>query len=107
MFPPEDLHRRYESRAVRRYPKRGDISARSALTVHRGTPNVSRTARPVLVLGVDAPGAGNAAHHDMAVTRGYWEGLPQLVRDHLRCPVVDTLTPITQKHQIEGLVMGA
>ena len=30
--------------------------------------NVSRPPRPVLVLGVDAPGAGNAAHHDMAVT---------------------------------------
>ncbi|MET8086313.1 hypothetical protein [Micromonospora sp. NPDC005197] len=46
------------------------------LTIHRGTPNVSGSARPVLVLGVDAPGAGNAAHHDMAVTRGYWEQLP-------------------------------
>jgi hypothetical protein len=40
------------------------------------------------------------------VTRGYWERLPQRVRDHLRCPVVDELTPITQKHTIEGLVMG-
>jgi hypothetical protein len=62
--------------------------------------------RPVLVLGVDAPGAGNDAHHDLAVTKGYWEGLPQRVRDHLRCPVVDELRPITQKHDIEGLVMG-
>ncbi|HEY0698694.1 MAG TPA: phytanoyl-CoA dioxygenase family protein, partial [Micromonospora sp.] len=89
MFPPRELHPRYEQRAVRKYPQRGDISARSALTIHRGTPNVSRTPRPVLVLGVDAPGAGNAARHDMAVTRDYWESLPDLVRDHLRCPVVD------------------
>jgi hypothetical protein len=29
------------------------------------------------------------------------------VRDHLRSPIVDELTPITQKHNIEGLVMGA
>ncbi|NES30995.1 phytanoyl-CoA dioxygenase [Micromonospora terminaliae] len=106
MFPPKDRYPRYEARAVRKYPKRGDISARSALTIHRGTPNVSRLARPVLVLGVDAPGAGNAAHHDMAVTRDYWAGLPELVRAHLHCPVVDTLVPIRQKHTIEGLVMG-
>ncbi|MEV4481366.1 phytanoyl-CoA dioxygenase family protein [Micromonospora coxensis] len=107
MFPPRDRYPRYEARAVRKYPRRGDISARSALTVHRGTPNVSTLARPVLVLGVDAPGAGNAAHHDMAVTHDYWENLPASVRAHLTCPVVRTLTPIRQKHTIEGLVMGA
>ncbi|MGW4500190.1 phytanoyl-CoA dioxygenase family protein [Micromonospora sp. NPDC004336] len=107
MFPPKERYPRYEQRAVRKYPRRGDVSARSALTIHRGTPNVSVLARPVLVLGVDAPGAGNADHHDMAVTRGYWDGLPELVRAHLPCPVVDALTPIRQKHTIEGLVMGA
>jgi hypothetical protein len=107
MFPPASRHPRYEERAVRKYPRRGDISARSALTIHRGTPNVSDTARPVLVLGVDAPGAGNGERHDLAVTRGFWANLPEEVRAHLHCPVVDELTPITQKHTIEGLVMGA
>jgi ectoine hydroxylase-related dioxygenase (phytanoyl-CoA dioxygenase family) len=106
MFPPQDLYHRYEERAVRKYPKMGDISARSALTIHRGTINHSSKARPVLVLGVDAPGAGNAEHHDLAVTKLYWENLPEQVRAHLRCPVVDRLTPIVQKHEIEGLVMG-
>ena len=106
MFPPQDLYHRYEERAVRKYPEMGDISARSALTLHRGTINHSRKARPVLVLGVDAPGAGNAEHHDLAVTTPYWENLPEQVRAHLRCPVVDRLTPIVQKHDIEGLVMG-
>ncbi|MFL6153411.1 MAG: phytanoyl-CoA dioxygenase family protein [Ornithinibacter sp.] len=105
-FPPESEYHRYEELAQRKYPQVGDISARSALTIHRGTPNRSTTARPVLVLGVDAPGAGNDAHHDLAVTRRFWEGLPQGVRDHLACPVVDELAPITQKHDIEGLVMG-
>ncbi|MEV7328006.1 phytanoyl-CoA dioxygenase family protein [Micromonospora sp. NPDC093244] len=84
MFPPRERYPRYQQRAVRKYPRRGDISARSALTIHRGTPNVSRLARPVLVLGVDAPGAGNAAHHDMAVTRDYWESLPR--RSASTCP---------------------
>jgi hypothetical protein len=105
-FPPKSEYARYEALAERKYPQVGDISARSALTIHRGTPNQSQVSRPVLVLGVDAPGAGNDAHHDLAVTKGFWERLPQRVRDHLRCPVVDELAPITQKHDIEGLVMG-
>uniref|UniRef100_A0AAU3H6C2 Phytanoyl-CoA dioxygenase family protein n=1 Tax=Streptomyces sp. NBC_01401 TaxID=2903854 RepID=A0AAU3H6C2_9ACTN len=106
MFPPRDTYPRYAALAERKYPRRGDISARSALTVHRGTANHSSDARPVLVLGVDAPGAGNDAQHDMAVTRGYWASLPGRVRARLQCPVVEELTPIVQKHTIEGLVMG-
>ncbi|WKN46737.1 phytanoyl-CoA dioxygenase family protein [Nocardioides sp. Arc9.136] len=106
MFPLKKEYSRFEERAVRKYPQMGDISARSALTVHRGTKNESAKSRPVLVLGVDAPGAGNDEKHDLAVTRQYWENLPQRVRDHLDCPVVNELTPITQKHTIEGLVMG-
>jgi hypothetical protein len=106
MFPDRSTWSRFEERAVRKYPQMGDISARSALTIHRGTTNHSQKSRPVLVLGVDGPEANNAEHHDMAVTRDYWESLPQSVRDHLGCPIVDELTPITQKHDIEGLVMG-
>jgi hypothetical protein len=106
MFPDRSSWDRYNDRAVRKYPKLGDISARSALTIHRGTRNLSQKSRPVLVLGVDAPGAGNAEHHDMAVTRPYWDSLPPRVREHLVCPVVDELEPISQKHTIEGLVMG-
>ena len=48
----------------------------------------------------------SAKAHDMAVTRSFYESLPQRIRDHLVCPIVDTLTPITQKHSIEGLMMG-
>jgi hypothetical protein len=58
------------------------------------------------VFGVDAPGAGHAALHDMMVTKEFHQSLPQGVRDHLVCRVVDKLIPITQKHDIEGLVMG-
>jgi hypothetical protein len=107
MFPPKSFYPRYEERAQRKYPKRGDISARSALTIHRGTENVSQFKRPVLVLGVDGPEATNAEHHDLAVTKQYWETLPESIKAHLKCPIVDELTPITQKHDIEGLVMGA
>ncbi|MFF0378401.1 phytanoyl-CoA dioxygenase family protein [Actinoplanes missouriensis] len=106
MFPPKSRYDRYAARAVRKYPQRGDISARSALTIHRGTANHSELSRPVLVLGVDASDATNADKHAMAVTEGYWASLPEQVRAHLHCPVVAELTPIVQKHTIEGLVMG-
>ena len=106
MFPDRDLWRRFEERATRKFPQMGDISCRSALTMHRGTAHGSPIARPVLVLGVDAPGAGHAALHDMMVTPDYFAALPQSVKDHLVCRVVDELVPVTQKHDIEGLVMG-
>ncbi len=106
MFPDRAEWSRYAERAVRKFPRMGDISCRSALTMHRGTAHPSPIARPVLVLGVDAPGAGHAALHDMTVTREFHAALPASVRDHLVCRVVETLDPITQKHDIEGLVMG-
>lgn len=106
MFPPEDTWASYAARGVRKYPKAGDLSARSALTIHRGTAHPSPIARPVLVLGVDAPGAGHAELHDLMVTRAFHAGLPRSVRQHLVCRVVDELVPVTQKHDIEGLVLG-
>lgn len=104
MFPDRSLWDRYISRAVRKMPRRGDISARSALTIHRGTANRSSEPRPVLVVGVDAPDATNAAHHDLQVTSGYLESLPPLVRDHLACRVTDELSQVVQHHVIEGLL---
>jgi hypothetical protein len=106
MFPPKTEYARFESLAVRKYPQRGDISARSALTVHRGTKNLSQKSRPVLVVGVDAPGAGHDEFHDMAMTQEYYESIPEDVRAHLLGRVVDRLEPIVQQHTIEGLVMG-
>jgi hypothetical protein len=106
MFPPEDEWPRYASLAQRKFPQMGDISARSALTIHRGTEHPSKEARPVLVLGVDAPGAGHAALHDMMVTPEFHASLPEPVRRHLVCRVVDELVPVVQKHYIEGLIMG-
>jgi hypothetical protein len=107
MFPPKDIWPAFQERAVRKFPQLGDISCRSALTVHRGTEHASPIARPVMVLGVDAPGAGHAELHDLMVTQDYFDSLPPSVREHLVCRVVDKLVPVTQKHDIEGLVMGA
>jgi hypothetical protein len=106
MFPPKTLYPRYEARAQQKLPQRGDISARSALTIHRGTANHSSLVRPALVLGVDAADARNADRHDLQFTRRYYDALPNLVTDHVTCRVVDRLEPIVQAHTIEGLVMG-
>lgn len=107
MFPPADLWPRYAARAVKKLPKRGDISARSALTVHRGTANRSAEPRPVLVIGVDAPDAANGAHHDLQATASYLASLPPVVRDHLPARVVDALAPVVQNHVIDGLLTPA
>jgi Phytanoyl-CoA dioxygenase (PhyH) len=106
MFPPRSEFERYASLAQRKLPKMGDASARSALTIHRGTAHHSWRARPVLVLGVDAPGAGNDERHDLQFTKAYYESLPEEARAHLPGRLVDELEPIEQEHTIEGLVMG-
>ena len=106
MFPDRAEFPRLAALAQQKLPRRGDVSARSALTLHRGTANRSEHARPVLVLGVDAPGAGHDELHDMMLTRGFHDSLPDDVRRHLHARVVDELVPIVQKHSIEGLVMG-
>jgi hypothetical protein len=107
MFPPRALWPRYVERAVQKMPQMGDISARSALTIHRGTANKSNEWRPVLVVGVDAPDATNAAHHDLQVTRPYLDSLPPRVRDHLTYRVTGKLETIIQHHTIEGLLEPA
>ena len=106
MFPERALWDRFDARATRKYPQQGDVSCRTALTMHRGTAHPSPIARPVLVVGVDAPGAGHAALHDMLVTQDFHDSLPPDLRRHLLCRVVPALVPIVQKHDIEGLVMG-
>ena len=107
MFPPQALSARYLARAARKAPQRGDISARSALTIHRGTANRSQMARPVLVVGVDAADGTNHLHHDMQATSGYLASLPPQVRNHLVCREVDAIRPIIQHHTIPGLLEGA
>lgn len=104
MFPDRSLWLRYIERAVPKLPQRGDLSARSALTIHRGTANRSDEPRPVLVVGVDAPGAINAQHHDLQVTPDYLDSLPASIRDHLTYRVVDRLEQVVQHHVIDGLV---
>jgi hypothetical protein len=106
MFPPKSFYPRYEARAEQKMPQMGDISVRSALTIHRGTANRSNKSRPVLVLGVDAPDARNAERHDLQLTKTFHATLPEDLLQHMTYRLVDTLEPIVQAHTIEGLMMG-
>ena len=106
MFPPKEIWGRFAERGVRKFPQMGDISCRTALTIHRGTAHGSPVARPVLILGVVRGDEAKPEEHDLALTRSVYDGLPSDLRQHLLCRVVDELTPISQRHDIEGLVMG-
>lgn len=106
MFPLKSMYSRYEERAERKMPRMGDISARSALTIHRGTANTSTQSRPTLVLGVDAPTAQNHERHDLQITKSFYPSLPDDLKNHLMCRLVDELEEIHQEHDIEGLQMG-
>ena len=76
--------------------------------MHRGTANLSPHTRAVLILGVVSGDVDprDIEVHDLMVTREYYDELPEPVRSHLRCTVVDELRPLLQKHDIEGLMMG-
>jgi ectoine hydroxylase-related dioxygenase (phytanoyl-CoA dioxygenase family) len=104
MFPPDPT--RYDELAQQRCPRRGDMSVRTGLAVHRGTANRSGTARAVLILGVATADTDTAQVHQLHMTREYFEALPEAVRRALRCTLVDELRPIEQRHDIEGLMMG-
>lgn len=108
MFPPASATSRYDALGSRRYPRRGDLSARTGLTIHRGTANLSPHTRAVLILGVVSGDVDprDIEVHDLVVTRAYHDRLPESVRSHLHCTVVDELRPLIQKHDIEGLMMG-
>lgn len=106
MFPAQTSWPSYAAKAQRKLPQMGDISVRSALTLHRGTQHDSPVPRPVLVLGLLAPGADDS-RNDLVCTRAYYDALPEGLRRHLPARLVDELTPLQQKHSIEGLVMGA
>lgn len=104
MFPDPSRWPRYEARKVAKMAQRGTISARSALTIHRGTANVSTSARPVLVIGVDGPTATNATHHDLQMTKAFAETLPPVLSGRFSGRIVDQIMAVRQNHVIDGLI---
>lgn len=105
MFPPRVEWPRLQQASELRMPQRGDVSARSALALHRGTANHSDRPRPVVILGVDAAGEHDE-RRDMVATQAFWDSLDIDLQRHLHVRIVPELTPHEQRHTIEGLVMG-
>jgi hypothetical protein len=120
MFPVGELRADYIKRMVPRLAKRGSVSARSGLTLHRGTLNNGRL-RPVAILGVVS--REDRAHSKTTVellpgyvaptvkmSREYSNSLPDDLKQHIRCEIVAETTgdlpPLKTHHGIEGLMMG-
>ena len=120
MFPVGEKKEAYNQRMVARLAKRGSVSVRSGLTIHRGSKNNDRI-RPVIILGVVS--TEDRAHSATALERPaeyapptlkmsqeFYDSLDPALKPHLSCEIVaDTtanLPPLKTPHSIEGLVMG-
>lgn len=105
MRVPSQLHGRYADRIEKRMAKRGDVSIRTGLTIHRGTENNSSRPRPVLILGVIGAQYKTFAEHHFTMTHDYYDSLPPEVKLHLaRATVSDTLDPIVQDYVLDFLL---
>lgn len=72
------------------YMKPGDVMIRTPLALHRGSPNRTSIARPMVVMGYVMHWL-HTPKVDLTLPRDYYESLPEQVRQMLRCEVVDRL----------------
>ncbi len=120
MFPIGEKKEEYNRRMEPRFAKRGSVSARSGLTLHRGSQNNGRM-RPVLILGVvsleDRAHSRTPLELDadylaptLKMSEAYYDRLDDSLKEHLRVEIVadttDNLPPLKTPYSIEGLVMG-
>lgn len=105
MFPPADEWPRYEAGKEERLAAEGTISARTALAIHRGTPNTSDVDRFMIILGVVDSVDCDGGRHELIFTREYHSRLPDWLKPRLKCRLVDQLEPIVHEMDIEGLQM--
>jgi hypothetical protein len=120
MFPVGEQKEAYNQRMAARLARRGSVSVRSGLTIHRGSTNKDRM-RPVIILGVVSQ--EDRAHSrttlerpqdymppTLKVSQAYFDSLGDTLKPRLSCEIVaDTtanLPPLKTPHSIEGLVMG-
>jgi ectoine hydroxylase-related dioxygenase (phytanoyl-CoA dioxygenase family) len=72
------------------YMQPGDVMIRSPLALHRGSPNRTDKARPMVVMGYVMHWL-HTWKVDLTVQQDYYESLPEQVRQLLRCQVVEQL----------------
>lgn len=72
------------------YMQPGDVTVRSPLALHRGSPNRTNTPRPMVVMGY-AMHWLHTPKVDLTLPRDYYESLPQELQQMIRCQVVEEL----------------
>ncbi|GAB1543297.1 hypothetical protein NUACC21_59710 [Scytonema sp. NUACC21] len=72
------------------YMQPGDVTIRSPLALHRGSPNRTSQPRPMVVMGYVMHWL-HTVKVDLTVPRDYYESQPEKVRQLLRCQVVEQL----------------
>lgn len=121
MFPDESSYPQYESRVESRLGKRGSVSIRSGLAIHRGSRSSNRSRlRPVAIVGIVSQECGAVTerreHPDdpnvprLRVSQQYVDSLPSDIVRHLSYEIVAeterTLPPHYTHHTFEGLKMS-
>jgi hypothetical protein len=121
MFPPESRYAEYDRRMESRLGRRGSVSVRSGLCIHRGSRSDGRSRlRPVAIVGIVSQECGavteRRAHPEdphvprLRVSEAYLNGLPEEVVRHLSCEIVadttENLPPHYTHHTFEGLKMA-
>ena len=120
MFPVGEKKEEYNQRMVPRLARRGSVSARSGLTIHRGSKNNDRI-RPVIILGVVSledrahsrttlERAADYIAPTLKMSQAFYDSLEETLKERLSCEIVAKSTaelpPLKTPHSIEGLVMG-
>jgi ectoine hydroxylase-related dioxygenase (phytanoyl-CoA dioxygenase family) len=72
------------------YMQPGDVMIRTPLALHRGSPNRTDKARPMVVMGYVMHWL-HTFKVDLTVQQDYYDSLPEQVREMLRCQVVEQL----------------
>lgn len=75
----------------------GDVSVRTPLCLHRGTPNYTDQPRPMVVMGYVMHWL-YTPQVELDVPRSYYESLPERTRKMLRCRVVEELEDKTETY---------
>lgn len=121
MFPDESMAPEYERRMESRLGKRGSVSIRSGLTLHRGSKSSNRSRmRPVAIVGIVSPDdravKNRLTNPDdenvprLKVSQQFVDSLSEDVLQHLSIEVVadgpENLPPHFTHHTFEGLKMA-
>jgi len=72
------------------YAQKGDVTIRSPLALHRGSPNRSAKPRPMIVMGYVMHWL-HTPKVDLTLPRAFYESLPEEEQKILRCEVVEQL----------------